>query len=103
MTPEQARPRAGTTGRGDRRTRGATSPGAGWGALAAIAVVTLLLVVTAFALRPSGSSAGDVRRSALRATPDGVAGLYRAIARLGTPTATRVTPLVDAEPLRGTL
>ena len=103
MTPEQARPRAGTAGRGDRRTRGSTSPGAGWGALAAIAVVTLLLVVTAFALRPSGSSAGDVRRSAQRATPDGVAALYRSIARLGTPTATRVTPLVDAEPLRGTL
>ena len=59
--------------------------------------------MTAFALRPSGSSARDVRRSALRATPDGVAGLYRAIARLGPPTAIRVTPLVDAEPLRGTL
>ena len=103
MTLEQARPRARTTARGDRRTRGSPAPGAGWGALAAIAVVTLLLVVTAFALRPSGSSAGDVRRSALRATPDGVAGLYRAIARLGPPVATRVTPLVDAEPLRGTL
>lgn len=59
--------------------------------------------MTAFALRPSGSSARDVRRSALRATPDGVAALYRAIARLGPPTAIRVTPLVDAEPLRGTL
>lgn len=103
MTPEQARPRAGTTGRGSRRTRGSTPPGAGWGVLAAIAVVTLLLVVTAFALRPSGSSARDVRRSALRTTPDGVAGLYRAIARLGPPTAIRVTPLVDAGPLRGTL
>ena len=103
MTPEQARPRIGTTGRSDRWTRGSTSPGAGWGVLAGIAVVTLLLALTAFALRPSGSSAGDVRRSALRATPDGVAGLYRAIARLGPPTAIRVTPLVDAEPLRGTL
>ena len=103
MTPEQAPSRAVTTARGDRRTRGSPGPGAGWGVLAAIAVVTLLLVLTAFALRPSGSSARDVRRSALRTTPDGVAGLYRAIARLGTPTATRVTPLVDAEPLRGTL
>ena len=89
--------------RRDRRKRGSTSPGAGWGVLAGIAVVTLLLALTAFALRPSGSSAGDVRRSALRATPDGVAGLYRAIARLGPPTAIRVTPLVDAGPLRGTL
>lgn len=103
MTPEPARPRAGTTARADRRIRGSAAPGAGWGTLAAIAVVTLLLVVTAFALRPSGSSAGDVRRSALRATPDGVAALYRAIARLGPPTAIRVTPLVDAGPLRGTL
>lgn len=89
--------------RRERATRESASPGAGWGVLAGIAVVTLLLALTAFALRPSGSTAGDVRRSALRATPDGVAGLYRAIARLGPPTATRVTPLVDAEPLRGTL
>ncbi len=103
MTPERARRRTGTTARPDRRRRGSPAPGAGWGVLAAIAVVTLLLVVTAFALRPSGSSARDVRRSALRATPDGVAALYRAIARLGTPSAIRVTPLVDAEPLRGTL
>ncbi len=103
MTPERARPRTGTTARPDRRTGGSPAGGAGWGALAAIAVATLLLVVTAFVLRPSGSSARDVRRSALRATPDGVAGLYRAIARLGPPTAIRVTPLVDAEPLRGTL
>lgn len=103
MTPDRARPRAGTTARRDRRTRESASPGAGWGVLAGIAVATLVLVVTAFALRPSGSSARDVRRSALRTTPDGVAGLYRAIARLGPPTAIRVTPLVDAEPLRGTL
>ncbi|MDE0474341.1 MAG: DUF4350 domain-containing protein [Gammaproteobacteria bacterium] len=103
MTPQRARPRDGTAARADRRTRGSTPPDAGWGVLAAIAVVTLLLVVTAFALRPSGSSARDVRRSALRTTPDGVAGLYRAIARLGPPTAIRATPLVDAESLRGTL
>jgi hypothetical protein len=32
-----------------------------------------------------------------------VAALHRAIARLGTPTALRLTPVVDAEPLRGTL
>ncbi len=103
MTPQRARPRDGTAARADRWTRGSTPPGAEWGVLAAIAVVTLLLLVTAFALRPSGSSARDVRRSALRTTPDGVAGLYRAIARLGPPTAIRATPLVDAEPLRGTL
>ena len=103
MTPERTRPRTGATARPGRRTRGSPAPGTGWGVLAAIAVVTLLLVVTAFVLRPSGSSARDVRRSALRATPDGVAGLYRAIARLGPPSAIRVTPLVDAEPLRGTL
>ena len=103
MTPVRTRPRAGTTGDRDRPTRESPRPGTGWGVLAGIAVVTLLLALAAFALRPSGSAAGDVRRSALRATPDGVAGLYRAIARLGPPTAIRLTPLVDAAPLRGTL
>lgn len=103
MTPRQAQPRA-ESGAGRVRRRGnAPSQAAGWGVLAGIAVITLALAVAAFALRPSGSSAGDVRRSALRTTPDGVAGLYRAIARLGPPTAIRVTPLVDSDPLRGTL
>ncbi len=103
MTPEQIREptavaseRARQAGRG-RRAR------VEWGVLAGIAVVTLLLGLTAIAFRPSGFAAQDVRRSALRTTPDGVAGLHRAIARLGPPTATRVTPLVDADPLRGTL
>ena len=71
--------------------------------VAGIAIVTVLLAWVAFSLRPSGVSSDDVRRSALRATPDGVAALHRAIARLGTPTALRLTPVVDAEPLRGTL
>ena len=103
MTPGRAPRRVERTAGSDQRTRGSLSPGAGWGVLAGIAVATLLLALAAFALRPAGSSAGDVRRSALRTTPDGVAGLFRAIARLGPPSAIRVTPLVDAEPLRGTL
>jgi len=103
VTRGRARPRAETAAGGGRLPRNSPSRAAGWGVLAGIAVVTLLLALTAFALRPSGSGGGDSRRSALRTTPDGVAGLYRAIARLGPPTAIRVTPLVDAEPLRGTL
>ncbi len=86
-----------------REREGSPPPGRGWGVVAAMAVATVLLGVAAFALRPSGSLSGGTLRSALRTTPDGVAALYRAIARLGPPTATRVTPLVDAEPLRGTL
>ena len=85
-----------------RRARNASARGE-WGVLAGIAVATLLIGFAGFALRPSGSSADDIRRSALRTTPDGVAALHRAIARLGPPTATRLTPLVDADPLRGSL
>lgn len=102
MTPERAPAPPGTPARAGR-PEGSSRAGGGWGVLAGIAVATLVLGLTAFALRPSGVTAGDVRRSAFRTTPDGVAGLYRAIARLGPPTATRVTPLVDSEPLRGTL
>lgn len=86
-----------------RRPGSPPAPGREWGILAGITGITLLLGIAAFALRPSGSSAGDIRRSALRATPDGVAALYRAIDRLGPPAAIRVTPVVDSEPLRGTL
>ena len=114
MTPEPTLESAPTAppGGGQRQARGpqrgrqpgeARRFGAEWGVLAGIAVVTLLLGFTAIAFRPSGVSAPDVRRSALRTTPDGVAALHRAIARLGPPTSTRVTPLVDADPLRGTL
>ncbi len=52
----------------------------------------------------SGYVAGGVPvRSSLRTSPDGVAALSRAIARLGTPAAPRMTPFADADSLRGTL
>ena len=95
--------RARAASGGTRARTGSSPDGRGWAVLAGIAVVTLGLALTAFALRPTGFAARDVRRSALRTTPDGVAGLSRAIARLGPPTTTRTTPLVDADPLRGTL
>lgn len=114
MTPARFRESApaappGGAQRQERGARRGRQPGADrrigaeWGVLAGIAVVTLLLGLTAIALRPSGVSAPDVRRSALRTTPDGVAALHRAITLLGPPASTRVTPLVDADPLRGTL
>lgn len=103
MTPQPGPKQAAATPEGAQgRARDARASG-GWGVVAGIVVVTVLLAWAAFALRPSGFAAEDVRRSALRTTPDGVAALHRAIARLGTPTAMRLTPLVDAEPLRGTL
>ena len=103
MSPGPTRMRTETTSGRAPRPRSPSPSGREWGVLAGIAVVTLFLGLAAFALRPSGFSAEDIRRSALRATPDGVAALYRAIARLGTPTAIRATPLVDADPPRGTL
>ena len=45
----------------------------------------------------------DVRRSFFRTTPDGVAALARGIERLGRATAPRMTPLADADPVRGTI
>ena len=53
--------------------------------------------------RPQGQRATDVRRSSLRTTPDGVAALARGIDRLGRTVEPRITPLVDADPVRGTL
>ena len=102
MTARRPRPQPEARAARTRR-RPREAPGGGWGVLAGIAVATLLLALAAFALQPSGYAAEDIRRSALRTTPDGVAALYRAIARLGRPTSIRLTPMVDAEPLRGTL
>lgn len=71
----------------------------------AVAVLVMVIVgVVSFLVRsPSQVSTVDVRRSSLRTTPDGVAAFSRALAVFGQPTEARITPLVDRDPLRGTL
>ena len=64
----------------------------------------LALALIVYLIRPEGGQiAYDVKRTSFRTSPDGVAALYRGIERLGTPVAPRMTPLVDADPIRGTL
>lgn len=64
----------------------------------------LALAAAVYLLMPEGGQiVYDVRRTSFRTSLDGVAALYRGIERLGQPVAPRMTPLVDADPLRGTL
>lgn len=64
----------------------------------------LALALVVYMLRPEGGQiAYDVKRTSFRASPDGVAAFYRTIERLGRPVAPRMTPLVDADPIRGTI
>lgn len=73
--------------------------------MACTAAVLALTALALFLARPrAGQTAlgGDVR-SSFRTTPDGVAALYEAVSALGVPTAHRMTPLVDADSIRGTL
>ncbi|MXW16440.1 MAG: DUF4350 domain-containing protein [Gemmatimonadetes bacterium] len=53
--------------------------------------------------RPEGRRSTGVLRSSLRTTPDGVAALSRGIARMGRHTEPRLTPMMDADPVRGTI
>ncbi len=73
----------------------------------AVAVATGFAAVLALGTyllgRDGFAEDGVVVRSSLRTSPDGVAGLSRSLARLGRPTAQRMTPFADADPLRGTL
>ena len=67
----------------------------------------LLLVAGALAVgflyRPQGTASEDVRRSYFRTTPDGVAAFARVVESMGVPVAPRITPLVEADPVRGTV
>ncbi len=66
--------------------------------------VLAIALVAAFLARPQGERSSDrvTIRSSLRTTPDGIAAFARAIERLGRPVAPRFTPLVEADPVRGT-
>ena len=68
-----------------------------------VAVILFFALVVGYIARPQGQRATDVRRSYFRTTPDGVAALARGIDRLGRTAEPRITPLVDADPVRGTL
>ena len=81
--------------------RGSTGP-AGRPALWICVVIATALGV-GFLFRPEGWRSENVLRSSFRTTPDGVAALARGITRLGRPTGQRITPLAEADPVRGTI
>lgn len=68
-----------------------------------IGVVIAIGLVVGYLFRPEGLRSTETLRSSFRTTPDGVAALARAIERLGRPTGQRITPLVEADPVRGTI
>ena len=68
-----------------------------------VGVIMIAALVVGYLARPEGQRAGNTLRSSFRTTPDGVAALARAIERLGRHTEARTTPLVDADPVRGTV
>ena len=68
-----------------------------------VVAIALVAGAAAYLFRPEGRAATDVRRSAFRTTPDGVAALARALDRLGRSTSPRITPLADAGPVPGAL
>ena len=68
-----------------------------------VGVILAGVLVVGYLARPRGQRATDVRRSSLRTTPDGVAALARGIDSLGRRTVPRITPLVEADSVRGTV
>ena len=68
-----------------------------------ICVIVASAALAGYLTRPEGRRSVGVLRSSLRTTPDGVAALSRAIARLGRHTEPRLTPMMDADPVRGTI
>ncbi len=70
-----------------------------------ICVVLGAAALAGYLTRPEGRREDDevVLRSTLRTTPDGIAALSRAIARLGRHAEPRLTPMAGADPVRGTV
>ena len=68
-----------------------------------ICVTVVAAALAGYLTRPEGRRSAGVLRSSLRTTPDGVAALSRGIARLGRHTEPRLTPMMDADPVRGTI
>ncbi len=69
-----------------------------------VAVILAFALAAGYLGRPEGQR-DDSRtpRSSFRTTPGGVAALARGIERLGRETEPRITPLVDADSVRGTI
>ena len=86
--------RLGDRGLRDRRLRGRP--------LFWVALILAFALVAGYLGRPEGQRGGTIR-SSFRTTPNGVAALARGIDRLGRRAEARITPLVDADPVRGTL
>ncbi len=68
-----------------------------------VVVVLFAALLAGFLFRPEGQRSNTVLRSFFRTTPDGVAALARGIERLGRAVEPRITPLVDADAVRGTV
>ena len=68
----------------------------------AVLGLTALAVLVARPRTGQVALGGDVR-SSFRTTPDGVAALYAAVSALGVPAVPRMTPLADADSIRGPL
>ena len=68
-----------------------------------VGAIALGAGLAAYLARPAGRTALDVKRSSFRTTPDGVAAFARGLERFGRPTAARLTPLADADPVPGAL
>lgn len=68
-----------------------------------VGAIALAAGLAAYLARPAGRAALDVKRSSFRTTPDGVAAFARGLERFGRPTAPRLTPLADADPVPGAL
>lgn len=64
-----------------------------------VGAIALGAGLAAYLARPAGRTALDVKRSSFRTTPDGVAAFARGLERFGRPTAPRLTPLADADPV----
>lgn len=67
-----------------------------------VAVILAVAMAAGYLWRPEGQR-GSTVYSSFRTTPGGVAALARGIARLGRHTEPRITPLVDADAVRGTI
>ena len=67
-----------------------------------VAVLLVAALAVGFLWRPEGQR-GSTAHSSFQTTPGGVAALARGIERLGRHAEPRITPLVDADPVRGTV